>query len=121
MGLMQDKGIELINRVINGYNHKVTNGIDPDMGFISCYKNISSIDRILNEIDLTISGSFNIDESSISTDDGGVAFITPLGIEFWDVEVENVVGICPLSEFRELLVEWKSFLQTPPLHGAKID
>ena len=105
MGLIQERGIEFINKVIDGYNYKGTNGIDPDMGFISSYKSIESVDRILNKIDLTISGRFDIDESDISTDDRGIAFVTPEGIEFWDDEVENVVGICPLAEFTELLIE----------------
>lgn len=120
MGIIQDRGIEFINRVIDGYNYKGTNGIDPDIGFISTYRNIVTIDRVLNRIDLTILGKFNLDESDIRTDDGGVAFITPEGIEFWDYEVENVVGICPLTEFRELLIEWKLFIQSPPFDRSRV-
>jgi len=44
MGLTQDRGIEFIDNVVGGYNYKGTNGIDPDMGFISSYKSIESVD-----------------------------------------------------------------------------
>ena len=121
MGLIQDRGIEFINKVIDGYNYKGTNNVDPDMGFISSYKSIESVDRILNEIDLTVSGRFNIDESDISTEAGGIAFITPEGVEFWDYDVKEFYGICPLQEFRELLIEWKVFLQTAPFDRSKVD
>jgi len=90
------------------------------MGFISTYRNVTTIDRVLNRINLTISGQFDIDESDISTDDGGIAFITPNGIEFWDDNAENVLGICALNEFKELLIAWKIFLQSPPFDRANV-
>lgn len=121
MSIITDRGILFINKVLDGYSYKQTNNVDPDMGFISSYKSVETIDRILNKIDLTISGQLNIDDRDISTDDGGIAFVTTEGIEFWDMNVENVVGICPLNEFKELLIAWKDFLQSPPFHRFKVN
>lgn len=121
MSIIDDRGIKFINKVVDSHNYKITNDVDPDMGFISSYKSITTIDRILDEINLTISGKFNIDESDISTEAGGIALITPEGIEFWDYNVENLMGVCPLNEFKELLIAWKEFLQSPPLDKSKAE
>jgi len=121
IGLTQDRGIEFINKFIDGYNYKGTNGVDSDMGFISFYRDISVIDYIIGNIDTTLKGQFATINDDISNEAGDIAFITPEGIEFWDDEAKHVVGICSLQEFRELLIAWKSFLQTPPFDGSKVD
>lgn len=120
MSIIQNRGIKFINKITNGYVSKITNGIDPDIGFISNYRNIDLIDGVLDKINLTISGQFNSINNDISTDAGGIAFVTPDGIEFWGDDAEEILGTCPLIEFKELLIAWKTFFQSPPFDRSLV-
>ena len=73
-------------------------------------------------VDKAINGQFNlIEDPGISCDIGGIAFVTANGIEYWDNEGINLLPpLCPLQDFKEMLVAWRDFLQTPPLHGTII-
>ncbi|MBY8963391.1 hypothetical protein KJK34_11565 [Flavobacterium sp. D11R37] len=117
MSIIDNRGIEFFNKVVDGRVRKYSNDTDDDMTFISNY-HLDDIDGIIEDVNLTLNGQFKLSRSDISNDVGGIAFITPKGIEYWDDDVQNVLGTCSLEDFRELLMHWKEFLQTPPLGGA---
>lgn len=121
MGILKKRGIKLLNKEVKGYNYKCSNGVDVDMGFMVEYTHIDTINEIVEDIDKALAGNFDqIGNDFIGTDAGGIAFITPNGIEFYDDDGKNILPpVCPLDEFKDLLIMWRDFLNTPPLIADK--
>ncbi|MFL9838700.1 hypothetical protein ABS768_14405 [Flavobacterium sp. ST-75] len=123
MDILKKRGIKLVNKEVEGFNYKCSNGVDPDAGFIVEYRHIDTINEIIDDIDKALSGNYDLmTNNDISTDGGGIAFITPNGIEFYDEDGINVLPpVCPLDEFKDLLIAWRDFLNMPPYNGQKVN
>ena len=123
MDILKKRGIKLVNKEVAGCNYKCSNGVDADIGFIVEYRHIDAINEIIDDIDKALVGNFDqIGNDFIGTDAGGIAFITPNGIEFYDEDGKNILPpLCPLNEFKDLLIAWRDFLNTPPYNGQKVN
>lgn len=117
MSALEQKKIKFINKIIDGRVYKIATG---GIGHIQSIKSIDTLNNFINMTNTTINGNFSsIDDPDVSSS-YEVAFITPNGIEIMDEDVENVVDLVPLQEFKEILIGWRDFLLTPPLNGAKV-
>jgi hypothetical protein len=122
MGILDEKGIQFHNKVVNGKIYKVALSTcnDPDIHFISRFRDQGTLTKIIANVDKAISGDFRlIDDPGISTD-LDIAFISPTGIEFYDRNGQEVVGTLPLEIFREIIFAWKLFLLTVPFDGSEV-
>lgn len=116
MSIIENKNIKFINKIINGEVYKTAT---PGLGYIQSIKNISTLNEFIDMVNATISGDFGtIDDPDVSSS-YEVAFLTPDGVEVMDENVENVIDVIPLQEFKEILIAWRNFLLTPPLNGTK--
>lgn len=122
MSAIDQRNIEFVNKVVNGEVYKTTNCADPDMGYITWFRDVSTLDEMLADVDKAINGQYDlIVDPDISNDTSVLAFITANGIEYWDEDGQNIIApVCPLQDFRELLAAWRAFLLTPPLHNSKV-
>ena len=46
MSAISTRNIRFLNKIVDNEIYKTTNGIDPDMGFITCTKNIIELMRL---------------------------------------------------------------------------
>ena len=63
-----------------------------------------------NWILLTHDGDFGLISDTDVTNELGIAFITPLGIEFYDQDGYNIIDIAPLQEFKDMTLAWRNYL-----------
>jgi hypothetical protein len=117
MSVLENRNIKFTNKIIDGEIYKIATG---GIGHIQSIKNISTLNEFIDMINMTINGNFNsISDPDVSSN-LEVAFITPNGVQIWDENVENIIHLIPLQDFKEILVAWRDFLLTPPLNGSKI-
>ena len=119
MDILEKRGIKFINEVSYGRFKKCCYGVDSDMGSITSYNSIGTLERIIRDIDLTLSGKFDSIDPDISNEIG-IIFITPQGIEYWDDDAQNIVATRPLEDFKELVIRWKAFLESPPFNRSEL-
>jgi hypothetical protein len=118
MNALEQKNIKFINKIIDGEVYKMATG---GIGHIQSIKSIDALNKYIDMTTITINGNFtSIQDDPDVSSSYEVAFITPNGIEIMDEDVENVVDLVPLQEFKEILIGWRDFLLTPPLNGAKV-
>lgn len=116
MSVSGNRNIKFINKTINGEVYKTAS---PGLGYIQSIKNISTLNEFIDMVNATINGDFStIDDPDVSSS-YEVAFLTPNGVEVMDENVENIIDLIPLQEFKEILIGWRDFLLTPPLNGTK--
>ena len=127
MGIIQQNNLKLLNVKISGDNEKIVKFPEDEslatedwgaLSFISEYKSIPLINKVLSDVNLAIAGNFNqIIDAEISNNHG-FTWITATGIEFWDddgyIPTSPLPNLYPLNKFKELLTEWKTFLETRP-------
>ncbi|KAF2507126.1 hypothetical protein EYY60_21710 [Flavobacterium zhairuonense] len=117
MNALEQKKIKFINRIVDDKVYKIATG---GIGHIQSITSIDTLNNFINMTNATINGNFSsIDDPDVSSN-YEVAFITPNGVEILDENVENVIDIIPLQEFKEILIGWRDFLLTPPLNGTKV-
>jgi hypothetical protein len=117
MNVIEKQNIKFINKTIDGQNYKIATG---GIGHIQSVKSIETLNNFINMANETINGNFSsIDDPDVSSN-YEVAFLTPLGVEIMDENVENVIDLVPLLEFKEISIAWRDFLLAPPLNGARI-
>jgi hypothetical protein len=117
MNSLDNKNIKFINKIIDGKIYKVATG---GIGHIQSITDIEVLNKFIDMVTSTINGNFSsIEEDPDVSSNYEVAFITPNGVEIMDENVENVVDIVPLQEFKEILIGWRDFLLTSPLNGSK--
>lgn len=119
MSVIQNQGIKFVNQVFQGIISKIAIGGGTAMSHISFYRSLSNIEEIINNVDKAINGQYHLIEDTGVSNNLGVAFIEPAGIEFYDDDVQNVVETCSLQVFKELLIAWRDFILTPPFDGSK--
>jgi hypothetical protein len=123
MSAIENKQIIFENKVSNGRIYKQAFSLigDPDIGHVSGKKDIEVIDEDIANLELAISGNFDQIIDPDFTNGVFIAFITPTNVEFWDYEVQNIIGYGSLTDFHELLIAWRDFILQPPFHGTKVD
>ncbi|SHG91108.1 hypothetical protein [Flavobacterium johnsoniae] len=118
MNTIQQRNIKFINKIIDGKIYKMATG---GIGHIQSITDIEVLNKFIDMVTTTINGDFtSIEEDPDVSSNYEVAFITPNGIEIMDENVENVIDLIPLQEFKEILIGWRDFLLTPPLNGSKV-
>lgn len=119
MGYIETHGIKFLNKIFDGRVYKM--GIpntDSNLGYITEFKDPDMLTKIINNLQLTISGHFNdIDDTDISYEEC-LAYITPSGVEFYDAGNEEIIGTIPLQDIYDLAVGWRNFLLQSPLNGT---
>lgn len=110
---------------ING--RKQTNSINNELleRYIYIFKNLSNVDKFLQEIDKAKNGQITDAESFLygsnppimdyGADDGGTyinADISPNSITISESDIINDSITIPLDDWREILLSWKEFLQS---------
>jgi len=94
---------------------------DPTIYHISACFEPEIIQSIITDVDHAINGNFSLVGNADISSETEIAFITPNNIEFWDIDESNQTPqFFSLLEYKELLIGWKNFLLSPPLHGSKI-
>lgn len=106
MGAVKNKQILFENKVFQGKWYKSAHSEigDPDIGHIVGFNYIPAINELIVDLERAISGNFDQIIDPGFTNEYSIAFITPTAIEFWDDEVENVIGYGSLTDFHELLI-----------------
>lgn len=117
MNAIENKNIKFINKIIDGRIYKIATG---GIGHIQSIKNIETLNNFIDMTNITINGNFSSIEDPDVSSNYEVAFLTPFGVQIMDDNVENIVDLVPLQEFKEILIAWRDFLLTPPLNGTKI-
>ena len=121
MSAIETRNIKFINKTVYGEVYKSTEGTDGDMDFIKFFEDSDTINETIAKIDQALNGHFDLIEDTDISNGIDAAFIRANGIEYWDEKLENAFSpLCPLQDFKELLIGWRDFLQTPPFHGQKI-
>ncbi|AXG74807.1 hypothetical protein DVK85_11430 [Flavobacterium arcticum] len=120
MDILEKRGIKFINEISYGRVRKCHYGLDSDMGYIVSYNSKNTLERIIQDIDLTLSGKFDLIDDPDISNYMYTAYITPQEIEYWDDYGNNIIGTCPLEDFRELVIRWKDFLETPPFDRSEL-
>jgi hypothetical protein len=121
MSAIENKRIKFYNKMINGVVYKFGNSLinDPDISFVCKFKNLNTLNKILNDVNKIIAGRFNEIEDPDITNEYEIGTLTPTGVAFYDVEGQNIIGTLSLSDFKDMLEGWIAFLNTPPLEGSK--
>ena len=121
MSVIQDQGIVFYNKIIGDIIYKTAKADDPnsDIGFIIRYRDMNVMNEIINDLTLAINGNYNLISDLEVSNDIDIAFIGENQIEFYDQDVLNILYTSPLTEFLEVLLAWRDFMLTPPLHGSK--
>lgn len=122
MGIIAEKGIEFYNEVFDGRIYKMGKSIvqEPDLSFITRFKDPNTLDKFIANVDMAINGNFNLINDPDITNDLEIASISPTGIEFYDQDGQNIIGTSPLKDFKEILIGWRDFLLQPPFNGTKV-
>ncbi|SDS25746.1 hypothetical protein SAMN05216490_0828 [Mucilaginibacter mallensis] len=122
MGIIEDKGILFYNNITDGKTYKRASSTvnDPNISFISRFKNPQILTEIVYDVILAINGDFNLIKDPDVSNNEDIAFITPFGIDFYDNNGKNVLGTLSLLEFKELVEAWRDFLLQPPLNGSTV-
>ena len=117
MNSLDNKNIKFINKIIDGKIYKIATG---SIGHVQSIRDIDVLNKYIDMVNTTIDGNFiSVEEDPDVSSGYDVAFITPHGVEVMDENVVNVIEIIPLQEFKEILIGWRNFLLTTPLHGTK--
>ncbi|TDE42085.1 hypothetical protein E0I26_14375 [Flavobacterium rhamnosiphilum] len=115
MNALEKYNIKFINKIVDGRVYKIATG---GLGYIQSIKSVSALNEYIDMTTTTINGDFSsIEEDPDVSSSYEVAFLTPNGVEVMDRDVENVIDVIPLQDFKEMLVGWRDFLLTPPLNG----
>lgn len=104
----QEKGKE-IYKLAESNNYDLSN-------FLSDLHVSRSVDSILLDINKALSNpEFEFENGN------ELIWVTIYNdrVEFYDYGVELVYEL-PTQDFKEILIAWRNFLSTPPLHGSKI-
>lgn len=116
MSVIENRNIKFINKIIDGEVYKTASG---DVDYIIFIRDVTVLDEFIIKVNSAINGNLNIIESDVSADIQ-IAFITPNNVELWDEEGENVIHTITHQDFKEILIAWRDFLLSPPLHGSKV-
>jgi hypothetical protein len=123
MGIIEDQKIRFVNLLSGHTVYKAVNcTFDNDhciaISHISQFVDLETINEMIDKVTLAINGLEDQSNDSSFSTELQIAFITPDGLKFYDEPVLNVIAIYPLDELREMLLAWRDFLQTEPLHGT---
>ena len=122
MSIIEQYNIQFKNVKSDGWREKiavsdpVTDGIhDFVLSHITTFKNPETIQEFIDNVDKALVGNFNLIDDPDVSNNFNVAFITADGVEFWDEEYQNIIPpLYSLEHFKEILIAWKLFLETPP-------
>lgn len=126
MGIIEQNNIRLVNKVIFGENHKSI--IFPDdislanddwtaISHIACFNDIPLLQEIIDNVNLAIAGNHSqIDDNGVCDGTGLYnGYIEPGGIKYYNKDLTTFdPNLYPLNKFKELLIDWKTFLETKP-------
>ncbi|KQT21914.1 hypothetical protein ASG31_00795 [Chryseobacterium sp. Leaf404] len=113
MGILQQRGIKLVKKTVNGYTFKTAKTDDWDMVHIKAFTDTKILEEIIQNLDLAIAGHYDqINDTGLTNKYDDIAFIEPNGIEYWDQDAQNKYPFtCSLEDFRALCIEWLNFLK----------
>lgn len=103
--LNQSSGHQNIKRAVGGGNANI--GL-----LLTEFPFVDDIDELIDNVSTCINGQALPDPSW----DGDFICvdITPSGAKFWGKSRGGTPQIVPLADFKQILLKWKSFLNTPP-------
>jgi len=122
MNAIESRGIKFYNKIINGKIRKeaVSSINDPDINFVTQFKDPETLNSILLKVEKALNGQFNlIGDPDVSTN-LDIGFITPNGVDFYDQNGENVIGTLALQDFKAIITAWRDFLLQAPKNGTKV-
>ena len=98
-----------INKIINTNNEPLTN-------FLICWSSVSEINEsLLPDINEALAHP-NVE---INSDSPPVNIVmSDNSVDFYGYE--GYINSIPLQDFKEIVIGWRDFLNTPPLNGTKV-
>lgn len=115
MSAITTKKIRFLHSKRNGviYKKAVSDIQDPDIDHVTAFRDIESLNELILNIDLALTGRYAEIVDPGFTHDTQIAFIEADCISFWDVDGQNRIDTGSLSDFKELLIAWRDFLNAP--------